>query len=197
MIVMYTQFPTPSWSLPPWHELTTKPWNRSRLTLCVVVYPGTEPQKAEKPVQPAKPEKTVPKPAAEETKTNPPIEGNWIMDQSKHDSNCSLLWSLVTQCPLPCNAPSPPIQKERHTTETFCCSSRTSVRMPHRNCWKPDVTDLPTLSPLCKSVLFIWKREKARCQAVLYEPHPNNLAISTWVALVSGLAQFSVTCSME
>ena len=44
-----------------------------------MIYPDAEPQKAEKPVQPAKPakpEKTVPKPAAEETKTNPPIEGN-------------------------------------------------------------------------------------------------------------------------
>ena len=44
--------------------------------LCVFIDPDTEPQKAKKPVQPAKPEKTVPKPAAEETKTNPPIEGN-------------------------------------------------------------------------------------------------------------------------
>ena len=131
------------------------------------INPDTEPQKAEKPVQPAKPEKTVPKPAAEETKTNPPIEGNWIMDQSKCHSNYPLLSSLFAQCPLPRNTPSPPIQKEQPTTETSCCGSRIlrCVRTPHRSWWTRNVSDLPTLPPSCK---FIWKREKARRQNVMY-----------------------------
>ena len=91
------------------------------------------------------------------------------MDQSKHQSNYVLLLSLFAQCPLPRNTPSPPIQKEQHTTETFCCSSRTSVRTPHRSCWTRSVSDLLTLSPLCKLGLLIWSREKARCQNVSYQ----------------------------
>ena len=90
------------------------------------------------------------------------------MDQSKHHSNYVLL-SLFAQCPLPCNTLSPPIQNEQHTTETFCCSSRTSVRTPRRSWWTQSVSDLLTLSPLCKLGLFIWNREKARRQSVLYQ----------------------------